>query len=159
ARWVAAALLALVSRTAPVAATVSGPVLLFTVIVTTIAGLLFGLAPAAYAGRLDLVGGLKSRIGADPARRGRLGAAETLVVAQIAASLVLLVGASLFARSLINLQRQPYGFDEEHVLLARYNPRLAGYKSETIAALHRRIHERLAALPDVRSATLNTYSP
>src|SRR5262249_55008511 len=65
ARWVVAALLALVSRTAPVQATVDRPVLAFTIAVTLIAGLLFGLAPALYARRLDLAGGLKSRIGAD----------------------------------------------------------------------------------------------
>jgi len=159
ARWVVVALLALVSRTAPVRATVDGPVLGFTIAVTVLAGLLFGLAPALYARRLDLVGGLKSRIGADRVGRRRLSAAETLVVAQIAVSLVLLVGATLLARSLINLQNQPYGFDPDRVLLARYNPRLAGYRPATIPALHQRIYERLAALPDVRHATLASYSP
>jgi predicted permease len=159
ARWVVAALLALVSRTAPVQASVSGPVLVFTIGVTVVAGLLFGLAPALYAGRLDLVGGLKARIGGDKAGHSRFSPAEALVVAQIAISLVLLVGASLLARSLINLQRQPYGFDQDRVLLARYNPRLAGYKATTVPELHRRAHERLAALPDVRSATLASYSP
>src|SRR5262249_39691598 len=158
ARWASAALLALVSRTAPVQATVSGPVLVFTIGVTVIAGLLFGLAPALYARRLDLVGALKSRIGATPGHR-RFGAAETLVVAQIAVSLVLLVGASLLGRSLINLQTQPYGFDQDRVLLARYNPRLAGYKADTVGALHQRMYERLAALPDIRSAPLASYSP
>jgi predicted permease len=159
ARWVVAALLALVSRTAPVQASVSGPVLMFTIAVTVIAGLLFGLAPALYAGRLELVGGLKSRIGSGDRRRRGFGAAETLVVAQIATSLVLLVGASLLARSLINLQRQPYGFEPDRALLARYNPRLAGYKADTVPSLHRRLYERLAALPDVHSATLTTYTP
>jgi predicted permease len=158
ARWASAALLALVSRTAPVQVTVSGPVLAFTIGVTVIAGLLFGLAPALYARRLDLIGGLKSRIGVS-ARRRPFGAAETLVVAQIAVSLVLLVGASLLARSLINLQTQPYGFDQDRVLVARYNPRLAGYRPLTVATLHQRMYDRLAALPDISSATLATYSP
>jgi predicted permease len=160
ARWVVGALLALVSRTAPVQATVSGPVLLFTIGVTVVAGLLFGLAPALYARRLDLVTGLKSRVsGIDATGRRRFGAAETLVVAQIAVSLVLMVGASLLARSLMNLQSQPYGFDQDRVLLTRYNPRLGGYRPATVTTLHQRIYERLAALPDVRSATLSTYSP
>jgi predicted permease len=160
ARWVVAALLALVSRTAPVQATLSGPVLMFTIGVTLAAGLLFGLAPALYARRLDLVVGLKSRMGGvDATGRRRFGAAETLVVAQIAMSLVLLVAASLLARSLMNLQSQPYGFEQDRVLLARYNPRLAGYRPATVGALHQRIYERLAALPDVRSATLASYSP
>jgi len=159
ARWVVAALLALVARTAPVQADVSGPVLTFTIGVTVVAGLLFGLAPALYAGRLDLVDGLKSRIGGDKSGHRRFGPAETLVVAQIAISLVLLVGASLLARSLFNLQSQPYGFDQDRVLVARYNPRLAGYKANTVSPLHRRLYERLSELPDVRSATLASYSP
>ncbi len=158
ARWVVAALLALVSRNAPVQATVSGPVLVFTIAVTIIAGLLFGLAPALYAGRLDLVGALKSRIG-DARGQGCFGPPVAPVVAQIAVSLVLLVGASLLARSLMNLQSEPYGFDQDRVLLARYNPRLAGYKASTVADLHRRMYERLAALPDIRSVTLASYSP
>jgi hypothetical protein len=91
--------------------------------------------------------------------RRRLGAAETLVVAQIAVSLVLLVGATLLARSLINLQNQPYGFDQDRVLLARYNPRLAGYRPATIPALHQRIYERLARCPMFVHATLASYSP
>jgi len=72
---------------------------------------------------------------------------------------VLLVGANLFARSLINLQGRPLGFDQDHVLLLRLNPRPAGYNPETVGTLYRAIYDRVSALPGVRSATFARYSP
>jgi predicted permease len=72
---------------------------------------------------------------------------------------VLLVGAGLFARSLFNLEQQPLGFNQDHVLLARVNPRLAGYKPDDVGMLYRRLYDRIAALPGIRSATLARYSP
>src|SRR5205807_8739978 len=67
--------------------------------------------------------------------------------------------ATLFARSLVNLETQPLGFDPEHVLLARVNPRLAGYRPAEVGALYRRLYDRVSALPGVTSATLARYSP
>ena len=160
ARWVVRALLALVvSPTAPVHATLNGPVLAFTIAIAVAAGILFGLAPAIRAGRVDLVTAMKSGTRGIAASRRRLGASELLVAAQIAVSLVLLVGAGLFARSLINLQQQPLGFDRDHVLLARLNPRLAGYKPADAGVLYRKLYDRLSALPGAGSATLASYSP
>jgi predicted permease len=160
ARWVVRALLALVvSPTAPVHAALNGSVLAFTVAIACAAGMLFGLAPAVRAGRVELVTAMKSGARGIASPRRRLGAAEMLVAAQIAVSLVLLVGAGLFARSLLNLQQQPLGFDRDRVLLARLNPRLAGYKPADVAVLYRKLHDRLSALPGVRSATLASYSP
>src|SRR6267142_1233897 len=159
--WLANALLALVaSRTTPVHAQLDAPVLMFTTGITVFAGVAFGLAPAFQAWRVDLVTGLKtgSRSVMSTQRR-RLGAAETLVAAQIAISLVLLVGTSLFARSLLNLERHPLGFDQAHVLLARINPRLAGYNPTSAGPLYRKLYDRLSALPGIRSATLARYSP
>jgi macrolide transport system ATP-binding/permease protein len=71
---------------------------------------------------------------------------------------VLVVGANLFARSLVALERQPLGFEQEHVLLARVNPRLAGYTPPNVAALYRKLFDRLNALPGV-VATIARYSP
>jgi len=160
ARWVAGALLALVvSPTAPVHATLNGSVLVFTIAIAFAAGMLFGLAPAVRAGRVDLVTAMKSGGRAIASSRRRLGGAEMLVAAQIAVSLVLLVGAGLFARSLLNLQQQTLGFDRDRVLLARLNPRLAGYKPADVASLYRRLYDRLSALPGLRSVTLASYSP
>jgi len=72
---------------------------------------------------------------------------------------VLLVGASLFASTLSNVQKQPLGFESGHVLLARVNPRLAGYSPESAMQLYRRVYDRLAALPGVQSVTFALYSP
>ncbi len=160
AKWAANALLALVaSKTSPVHAALDTPVLMFTAAITILAGVVFGLVPAVHAGRADLVTALKSGSRGVTSMRRWIGAAEVLVAAQIAVSLVLLVGASLFARSLLNVERQPLGFDQEHVLLARINPRLAGYQTTNVESLYRTLYARLTALPGIRSATLARYSP
>jgi predicted permease len=160
ARWAATALLALVaSRTSPVQTVFDTPVLAFTAGISVLAGIVFGLAPVLYAGRRDLVTALKAGNRTVSSRRWGLSAAETLVAAQIAASLVLLVGASLFGRSLLNLEGQPLGFEQEHVLLAGVNPRLAGYNPSTVESLYRALYARVSTLPGVRSATLARYSP
>ncbi|HEV3141068.1 MAG TPA: FtsX-like permease family protein, partial [Vicinamibacterales bacterium] len=134
-------------------------VLAFVLVISGVTGIAFGIAPALAAGRLDLVGALKSREQAGSGGRRTMGLTRTLVVGQIAISLVLLAGATLFARSLLNLEAQPLGFDPDHVLLARINPRLAGYKPADVAQLHRRLYDRAATLPGVRSATIARYSP
>ena len=159
ARWVVSGMLGLVvSRTTPLHANLDSRVLAFTGAVTGLAAVAFGIAPALAAGRFDLVGALKAR---DQTGRGgrTFGVTRALVVVQMAISLVLLAGATLFARSLLNLETQPLGFDQDHVLLARINPRLAGYKPADAAQLHRRVHERVAALPGVVGATIARYSP
>jgi predicted permease len=159
ARWSVSVLIALMaSKTTPVHATLDARVLGFTILVTVLAAILFGLAPALSGARTDLVAAMKGGAArGTTAARGRL--TQALVVAQIAISLVLLVGASLFARSLLNLEQQPLGFDQDHVLLARLNPRLAGYKPNDVAMLHRRLYDRIATMAGIRSATLARYSP
>jgi predicted permease len=124
-----------------------------------VAGVLFGVAPALHASRLDLVSAMRARQGGGTASRGRSRAADVLVAVQIAVSLVLLIGAGLFARSLLNVQRQPIGFVPDHVLLARLSPRLAGYTPESAVAFYSRLYERLAALPGIDGVTLARYSP
>jgi predicted permease len=160
ARWVVNSLLALVvSQGSPVRATIDGSVLAFTIAIAAPAALLFGLAPAMYAWRTDLASAIKTAKGNATLVRRRRGASHLLVAAQIAISLVLLVGANLFARSLLNLQTQPLGFDANHVLLVRVNPRLAGYQPADTVAAYRRLYDRLNTLPGVSSATLARYSP
>ncbi|PYR18231.1 MAG: hypothetical protein DMF98_25915, partial [Acidobacteria bacterium] len=159
AQWAVNTLLALVVRGSPIQATIDGSVLAFTIVIAALAALLFGLAPAAYAWRTDLASAIKTAQGGATLARRRLGAGHMLVAAQIAISLVLLVGASLFGRSLLNLQTKPLGFDANHVLLVRINPRLAGYRPADTVAVYRRLYDRLNALPGVSSATLARYSP
>ena len=160
AAWIARALLSLVaSPTTPVDATMDWTVLAFTVGIAACAGLLFGIAPALQASRTDLVAAMKARQGSGAAAGTRSRFGGSLVAVQIAVSLVLLVGASLFASTLTNVQKEPLGFEPDHVLLARVNPRLAGYSPETALQLYRRIYDRLTALPGVRSVTFALYSP
>ncbi len=81
------------------------------------------------------------------------------MIFQIAASLVLLIGAGLFLRTLQNLVGQDPGFDEDHVLLARIDPQKAGYTPEETPALYRALIDQLEALPGVRSATVAYSGP
>ena len=74
-------------------------------------------------------------------------------------SLLLLVGAGLFLRTLRNLQNQDYGFERTHLLLADFDVRLAGYKPSQTPALHQQLLDRLSALPGVRSVALAVTPP
>lgn len=129
-------------------------VLGFTLIVSLVTGLLFGLAPALRATRVDLTPALK-----DNARSVTGGTrsllTKSLIVVQVAMSLVLLVGAGLFVRTLRNLENVDVGFNRENVLLFNVEPGLNGYNNAQIAQLYRRMTERLEAVPGVRSSTIS----
>jgi len=108
---------------------------------------------------MNLVSGLKAGSAPFAGHHTKFGGTRALVTAQLAVSLVLLVGANLFARSLLNLQRLPLGFDSSNVLLARINPKFAGYTPQNVAALYRGLLDRLNSLPGVSAATIAKYSP
>ena len=159
ASWVARGLMAfVVSPPTPVSADISASALTFTIAIALTSGVLFGVAPALQASRLDLVAAIKTRQ-TGGGSGGGFRSAKALVAVQIAVSLVLLVGASLFGRSLLNVQRQPLGFDADRVLLARINPRLAGYKPSAAVTVYRTLYDRLGVLPGIQSATMARYSP
>jgi predicted permease len=132
--------------------TIDARVLAFTIAVSAGTAVLFGLGPAVRASRVDLApefqGGARS-VG----RRSRSLGGRSLVVVQVALSLVLLVGTGLFIRTLRNLQEVDPGFDTRALALFRIRAHTSGYQPEQFAALHARIQERLAALPGVRAAT------
>jgi len=167
AHWAVNILLALVTGNSPLKPMGNSPlnphlnllVLGFTILITLIAGILFGLAPAFSAGRTDLAESLKAAVRSVTGDRRRVSAAHSLIVAQIVTSLVLLVGANLFARSLFNLEKQPLGFDQDHVLLVGIDTRMANYKPENVAQLYRQLSARLSALPGVKAVTMAHYSP
>ena len=127
-------------------------VLGFTFAVATVTGVLFGLAPALRSAKVDLAPALK-----DSARAG--GAASRswltrgLVVAQVAISLVLLVGAGLFVSTLGNLQRVDVGFNQKNILLFSLQPSSGGYKGERLTQIYEQVAEKLEGLPGVVSAT------
>jgi predicted permease len=133
-------------------------VLTFTLGITVFTGVFFGLAPALQARKTDLVTALKAG-GRNAAGQRKFAIAQGLILGQITISLVLLVGASLFSRSLLNLEHQPLGFDQDNVLLAQINPRIAGYKPTEVAALYRKLFDRINAVPGVRVATIARFSP
>jgi len=133
-------------------------VLTFTLSITLFTGLFFGLAPALEAGKSDLVTALKAG-GRGATKQRKFAITHGLILAQITISLVLLVGATLFSRSLLNLEHEPLGFDQNNVLIANINPRIAGYKPTEVAALYRRLLVRLYALPGVEGATIARFSP
>lgn len=137
------------------------PVVLFTLGVSLITALLFGLAPAIIAARIGRRGALNTSV-----RTMQSGGVRTsrfwpkmLVTAQVTLSLLLLVGAGLLLRTLRNLENQDYGFERTHLLLADFGEALAGYKPHQLPALHQELLERLAAIPGVRSVALSATPP
>ena len=119
-------------------------------------GLLFGLAPALQSTRLDLMPALKNT------QTGRLGLhrffpraslSQILVSTQIGISLLLLVAAGLFVRTLSNLQSIQLGFNRENVLLFRVNARQAGHQDPEIKAFYLDLQKRLRAIPGVLGAS------
>ena len=135
-------------------APIDARVLAFTIAVSVGTAILFGLGPALRASRVDLApefqGGARS-VG----RRSRSVGARSLVVVQVAVSLVLLVGTGLFIRTLRNLQNVDPGFNASALALFRIQAHTAGYEPSQFAVVHARIQERLAALPGVRAATFS----
>ncbi len=138
---------------------VNGRMLIFTAGVAVLTGVLFGLAPAFSATRMSLTGVLKeggagNRLGA---RRSRL--SKALVAAQVALSLVLLVGAGLFLRTLQKLESVPLGFEREGLLLFSVAPGLNGYKGAVLAEYYRQVQERITAIPGVSAVTFSAHGP
>ena len=157
AQWGVSLLVARLAATSPLDVKPDLSVLLFTVGISLVSGILFGIAPAIRATRTDLTSALKEK--SAQGRRGRFNLGSVLVVSQVAVSLILLVGAGLFARSLIKLQQEDLGFNRDNVLLVSIDPRLAGYKPAELSSVYQHLYDRLSALPNVRSATLASYSP
>src|SRR5581483_4364981 len=100
---------------------------------------------------------LKDTTGAASPGRSRLTMGKSLIVIQVGLSVVLLVGAGLFLRTLRNLQRVDYGFDAQNLLLFDVNPSLNGYKGEALRNVYKQITDRLNTIPAVKSATISMY--
>ena len=129
-------------------------VLAFTIAVAFATGILFGLAPAIAATRVDITPALKETRASAPGRRGHLiGLSQFLVVSQIALSLLLVLGAALFVRTLANLHSVEIGFNQESLLTFSLDASQAGYKDAALQAFYARMNERFRVLPGVRAAT------
>lgn len=158
AQWGVVILVNLVAKESPLDTRPDAGVLVFTVAVSILAGLLFGLLPALRASKTDLATAMKekSRTGS---RFWRFSWSSAMVVLQVGLSMVLLTGAGLFARSLMNLQSENIGFDRSNMLLVGIDARLAGYKPAELATLYQQVLERVSSLPNVRAVSMATYSP
>jgi predicted permease len=135
-----------------------GVVLLFTAGVALLTGILFGLAPAWRASGCAPAASLRDAGRAGETRLRRL-FGKSLVVTQVAFSVVLLSAASLFVRHLSNLEHVDLGFHRDHVLLVELNPASSGYDRERLSRAYQELLGRLEAIPGVRSATICAIVP
>ena len=141
----------------PVNSAPSWPVLLFTMGISILTGLLFGISPAWMTSHADPVEALR---GANRSVGGRRSwAQKSLVIAQAAMSLVLLSAAALLAQSLRNLEHQNFGFESQGRYIASINPTLSTYKPEQMEQLFRQIDDRLQHTPGIRMAAPALYAP
>jgi predicted permease len=134
-------------------------VLGFTAAASLLTGLLFGLAPAFRVTRTTLAPAFKEQGGGLVGFRTRLPLAKILVVAQVALSLVLLIGAGLFVHSLWNLRNLDAGFRPDGVLTMQIKPDGRVYDEARLPTLWKDILDRASRIPGVRSASLSTVSP
>jgi putative ABC transport system permease protein len=141
----------------PLEAAPSWPILLFTLLVSMLTGVVFGIAPAwmtSHADPADALRGAGRSVGA-----GRSWAQKSLVIAQIAVSLVLLSAAALLGKSLRNLEHQNFGFETKDRYIAWINPMLGNYKLEQMEPMFRQIDDRLLQIPGMRMVAPALYAP
>ena len=130
-----------------------GKVLLFAIAAAVVTSLLFGVVPALRATSVNVNAELKEAGRSVAGRRSVL--ARSLLVVQVALSLVLLVGAGLFLRTLTNLRRVDVGFDPHNLLMVRLTPATSGYDPAHSIELFRTLITRLGSVPGVRAAGLS----
>jgi predicted permease len=161
--WTAGTFAAFFPPTANVPLSINGhadrTVLAVTILISILSAMVFGILPALRASSLAPIAVLKEEAGSMSGGIHKSRLSRALVVAQISLSLLLLICAGLFARSLQNSQRLDPGFDPNHVLIASYEIGPLGYSEADGIAFHRQLLAKLSALPGVESATLADFSP
>ena len=159
--WADAALLRMVSGgpiPLPLDVRPDAKVLAFTFGVSVLTGVLFGLVPALRAGRVDLSSVLKGTsrtVAGTVTHGGRVPVGKTLVVVQVALSVVLLAVAGLFVRSFQKLVAVQLGYDRDHLLFFSINPLSYGYKGAEVPQLYTDMLARIVAIPGVRGASFS----
>jgi predicted permease len=134
-------------------------VVAYAAMVMGTAVLLFGLFPALRVTRVDVAPALKENSAGAVGSASRIGGGRTLVVIQVALSLLLLITAQLFIRTLENMRSLEIGFKAEGVLIATMDPSLVGYKGRRAIDLYQTILDKTARLPGVHSASVSTFAP
>jgi predicted permease len=160
--WCREALIALRPPFMPdnaLALSLDGRVLVFTALVALGTGVLFGLAPAVQFSRPDLAVELKDRTSQPAAARGQFSVRNILVVAQIALSLVALIGAGLFLRSLGKARQIDPGFDADRLAAFSFNLTAQGMPPDSATARQREILERVRQVPAVDQASYGSFVP
>jgi len=136
-----------------------GAVLAFTLIVSMIAVVLFGVAPALRAARVDLAstmrGSMTSIASNVGPRGGRVPLGAVLIAGQVALSMVLLIGAATLVRSLRHKQGVDVGLDRDHLVIIGLDAGARGYEGERLAGVVHAIRDRLAAVPGVAAVTFS----
>src|SRR6266516_3455496 len=157
--WAVPPLVALKPPTLPIRIDVpiDWRVLAFTLLLALATGVVFGLAPALRGSKLDLLPALKDETTFAGLRRSRL--RSGLLTAQVSVCLVLLIGAGLCVRSLLNARSIDPGFDTRHVLIAQVDPGSLGYSEGKGKIFYQQLLSRLGALPGVSSASFTAYLP
>jgi len=160
--WTARSLAAFLSPYANRASLDTRPdavVFAFTLGLTVITTILFGLAPTLHASKQDLVTTLKENTATVGRGPRKISLRHALVITQMALSMVALISAGLFVRSLREAYKADPGFDPHGVLLASFDPFLSGYDDTRGREFYRRLVERVSAIPGVQSATLARRLP
>ncbi|HEX4568005.1 MAG TPA: FtsX-like permease family protein, partial [Vicinamibacterales bacterium] len=135
-------------------------VLAFTAGITMLAALLFGLAPAARATRVEIATTLRAQgrtLMGVQTRLGRFAAGKALVVVQIALSAVLLIGAGLLIRTMQRIFEADLGFDRDHVVVAHVDAQKSGYEGQRTFALMRELTDRLRGVPSVIGTSVTMH--
>jgi predicted permease len=134
-------------------------VLLFTLVLSVATGIIFGLVPALQASRPDLVKSLKDEASSNNQRSRRFSLRNIIVIAQVAVSLVLLISAALFVRSLQKMQGVDPGFKTDNAFLLNVDLDLQGYTKVRGREFYRQLTERLGALPGVQAVSMVNFFP
>jgi predicted permease len=141
----------------PINATPSLPILGFAFALSLVTGMLFGTAPAWFASHADPAEALR---GANRSTHDRSSLPQKiLVILQATLSVVLLAGAGLLTRSLMNMQHQNFGYEVDHRVTINLTAPFSSYSQPRLDAMYRELQERLAHIPGVESAALALYAP
>jgi predicted permease len=133
-------------------------VLVFTLLVTLATGFIFGLVPALGATRVDVNSSLKTvGRGQTHGHSGQF-AGKAIVVLEVSLSVLLLVGAGLFLRTLFNLQSVSLGFNPHRIILFAIDPPRSRYDGEKRIAFFEQLEDQIAAIPGVQSSTLSALA-
>ena len=134
-------------------------VMLFTFVVVLLTGIFFGLLPAVHTTRPELVSAIKDQGGFPGRGAERHTVRNTLMVAQIALSVIALVASGLFIRSLRNKLNTDPGFNPENLVIARFDLSLNNYDTARGKAFYNELMRRVRSLPGIQSVSLTSYAP